>query len=179
VHGECCHTIIVAVFLTSFHQIAPDENGVKGSSSLFAAMARHMVQRGLIGIAAFCRTKSSMPRLVALLPHLEPAEEEGAEDEVFGMNIVTIPFSNEVRPVEVMDLGGVGGEPVTEEEEEAAEDIVRRMQFAEGFQYQDLQSPAIQHMYAVLQAVALNQVRHTYNCKERSETWLVDVCVFV
>lgn len=99
-----------------------------------------------------------MPRLVALLPHMESTEDSG--QEIFGMNIVTIPFSNEMRPVETMDLGGVGGEPVTAEEEDAAEELVRRMQFAEGFQYQDLQSPAIQHMYAVLQAVALNQVRN-------------------
>ena len=137
-------------------QICPDENSIKGSSALFAAMAHCMVQRSLIGIGAFSRTKSSMPRLVALLPHLEPAD--GAENAIFGMNVITIPYSNEIRPVECMDLGGVNGEPLTDEEKTVAVEIARKMQFTDGFQYQDLQSPAIQHMYAVLQAVALNQV---------------------
>lgn len=123
-----------------------------------------MSERALIGVAAFTRTKSSMPRLVAMLPHVEEAEEghegegEGAAAVVFGMDLVTIPYANEVRAVEAMDLGGVAGEALTAEEKDAAMEVVKAMQFSDGFQYQDLQSPAIQYMYSVLQAFALNEV---------------------
>ncbi|CAE7509481.1 XRCC6, partial [Symbiodinium microadriaticum] len=148
-------TLTMDMNLTAPCMISPDENSIKGSTNLFAALAHCMLQRALIGIGAFCRTKSSMPRLVALLPHLEPTD--GADSTIFGLDLVTIPYSNEVRPVECMDLGGVGDEPLSNDEKNAAHNIVRAMQFADGFQYQELQSPAIQYMYAVLQAVALNQ----------------------
>ena len=134
---------------------------MKGSSALFSAMAKCMSERSLIGVAAFTRTKSSMPRLVAMLPHVEAEEghdREGAAAVVFGMDLVTIPYANEVRAVEAMDRGGVAGESLTGEEKDAAMEVVKAMQFSDGFQYQDLQSPAIQYMYSVLQAFALNEV---------------------
>jgi hypothetical protein len=100
-----------------------------------------------------------MPRLVAMLPHFdEEMDESTGRNIVTGMDLVTIPFSNEVRSLEAANMGGVGLEPVTDEEEAAATALVKAMQFDDGFRFQDLQNPARQHMYAVLQAVALNQV---------------------
>jgi hypothetical protein len=40
---------------------------------------------------------------------------------------------------------------------EAAEALVTALQFEDGFQYQSLENPAVQHVYGVLQAIALNQ----------------------
>lgn len=118
-----------------------------------------LIERSLIGIAAFCRTRSSMPRLVAMLPHFdEEIDETTGKNMITGIDLVTIPFSNEVRSLEAANIGGVGLEPVTEEEEAAATALIKAMQFEDGFRYQDLQNPARQNMYAVLQAVALNQV---------------------
>jgi hypothetical protein len=100
-----------------------------------------------------------MPRLVAMLPHTdEEIDESTGRNMITGIDLVTIPYSNEVRSLEAANIGGVGLEPVTPEEEAAATALIKAMQFDDGFRYQDLQNPARQHMYAVLQAVALNQV---------------------
>jgi hypothetical protein len=118
-----------------------------------------LLDRSLIGIAAFCRTRSSMPRLVAMLPHTdEEIDESTGKNMITGIDLVTIPFSNEVRSLEAANIGGVGLESVTPEEEAAATALIKAMQFDDDFRFQDLQNPARQHMYAVLQAVALNQV---------------------
>jgi hypothetical protein len=142
-----CRTSLLSAHLTA--------SSLPPSSSLSAGL----IEKSLIGIAAFCRTRSSMPRLVAMLPHFdEEIDESTGRNMVTGMDLVTIPFSNEVRSMEAANIGGVGLEPVTDEEEAAATALVKAMQFDDGFRYQDLQNPARQHMYAVLQAVALNQV---------------------
>lgn len=118
-----------------------------------------MREKSVIGIAAFCRTRSSMPRLVAMLPHIEEDYDENTGNKVItGLDLVTIPFSNEVRSIDALDIGGCNLEAVTPEEELAAINLVLAMQFSDGFKYQDLQNPARQHVYSVLQAVALNQV---------------------
>lgn len=96
-----------------------------------------------------------------MLPHFDDeVDESTGRNMVTGMDLVTIPFSNEVRSMEAANMGGVGLEPVTDEEEAAATALIKAMQFDDGFRYQDLQNPARQHMYAVLQAVALNQVTY-------------------
>ncbi len=95
-----------------------------------------------------------------MLPHVdEEIDETTGKNILTGIDLVTIPYSNEVRSIEALDIGGIGLDPVNEEEEEAASALIKAMQFADGFRYQDLQNPARQHMYSVLQAVALNQVQ--------------------
>lgn len=119
-----------------------------------------MREKSIIGIAAFCRTRSSMPRLVAMLPHYEDDIDETTGNKIItGLDLITIPFSNEIRSIDALDIGGCNLEAVTSEEEFAATNLINSMQFSDGFKYQDLQNPARQHVYSVLQAVALNQVR--------------------
>lgn len=137
--------------------VFPDDTVVKGSVTLFATVVNHMVEKGLIGIATFSRVKNSMPRLVAMLPRVEEDEsdEEGKKtQEVCGMDLINIPYANEVRDIEALNLGTTD---VSQEEVSAAEAVVKGLQFEDGFSYQTLENPAIQHVYSVLQAIALNQ----------------------
>lgn len=150
--------------ITSPIMICPDDSAVKGSSSLFTSIAHHMVSRGLIGVGAFCRSRSSMPRLVAMMTHIEENPDSGDSTyDITGMNLVTIPYSNEVRSLVSMNSGAVTCDPVSQEEEDVAVSLVKAMQFEDNFDYRDLQNPAIQHIYSVIQAVALNQETPEWN----------------
>jgi hypothetical protein len=133
-----------------------------------------------LGVGAFSRVKGAMPRLVAMFPRLEEQddEEEGSAPAVCGMDLITIPYASEVRDIAALKMGTTDGKEigtsvvkfewmsneivndditVSQEEVEAAEALVTALQFEDGFQYQSLENPMVQHVYGVLQAIALNQ----------------------
>jgi hypothetical protein len=95
------------------------------------------------------RNKSSAPRLVALVPHLEDGEWAG------GMDVVTLPYANEVRaaPIDSTSMPVLSNELI-----DVTEKFVDAFQLDEDFRYVDLENPSIQHVYSVLQAFALNEV---------------------
>ena len=91
--------------------VFPDDTLVKGSVTLFSTIANQMVEKGLIGIGAFSRVKGAMPRLVAMFPRLEEEGNDGDDGapEVCGMDLITIPYANEVRDIAALQLGTTEG----------------------------------------------------------------------
>jgi len=167
------HFIDKSVFGTSYIQdypifIHPDESRIKGSVTLFTALLQDLEAKNLIGIALFARTKRSSPRLVVMLPLQE--EREDGETELVGCNLIPLPFDGECRrsicsgiayDLEDSSTSAVGlvesGNTNIHSAISSAECLIRKLQLGPNFDYRDLENPAIQNFYAVLQAVALSQ----------------------
>lgn len=167
------HFIDESVFGGSFVQdypvfIHPDESRVKGSATLFTALLQDMVAKKVVGVALYARTKRASPRVVVMLPLLEADGGDG-EPEVVGCNLIPLPFDGECRrsintgiAYDLENMSGVDGlveaaNPNIHSAIASAETLIRKLQLGETFDYRDLENPAIQNFYAVLQAVALSQ----------------------
>ena len=159
----------------------PDEKSVKGSATLFSSLLYDLLAKDLIGIALFARNKSSAVRLVALCPQREVTEDDsvvaGGGDNSYsfpvtqqdtnqvaskegtqtqsqpgGINVLPLPYAEEVRGLLSTVTPDALGSTAPPEVVEAATDIVRALRLEAGFSYLDLENPALQQFYSVLQA---------------------------
>jgi Ku70/Ku80 beta-barrel domain/Ku70/Ku80 C-terminal arm len=74
----------------------PDEKRLQGSTALFAALVEDMVQKDLIAVVRFVRSKAAMPRLAAMIPQMEYLNKDGIQMLPLGMHLVQLPFSEEI-----------------------------------------------------------------------------------
>jgi len=142
--------------------IFPNENKVKGSAALFRALLEDLIAKQLIGIAVFARNKSAHPRIVAMVPQQEiEAENEAGLLQSGGFNLIALPFDGELR-----SLHTAGQVTLPHDAVEAAVAVVRSLQMDEQFNYTDLENPALQRFYSVLQAVALTEPGADWRAEE-------------
>lgn len=154
----------------------PDDKRVQGSSSLFTAMVRDMAQMGLVAIVQFVRSAASMPRIGALMPQTEVLSEEGGQLLPLGMNLVPLPFDDEITSKYCEAPSDEGYQPADFAGRGAAEDafldVIKALTMdTTPYQpssstaaqsdrekmcyYRDFFNPALQQFYSVLQAIAL------------------------
>ena len=123
----------------------PNNTSTKGSTDVFTALLQKMVTSNLIAVGLFMRNKSSMPRYVAIAPQ--------SDGEVYtGLSLIVLPFAQEIRNVPAGNIFVPDDDMVA-----AAEEVITALQFEDDFSHTQLENPAIQHFYGVLQAVALQQ----------------------
>lgn len=154
----------------------PDEKKVQGSTSLFAALVRDLSQRGLVAIVQFVRTAAAMPRIAALIPQMETLSEEGIQLLPLGMNLVMLPFDDEISVKYSEVASEEGYQAATFPGKESADEATLAMINALTIDtapyqtrsstvsqadrekmcyYRDMSNPALQQFYSVLQAIAL------------------------
>ena len=159
--------------------IYPHDSTVKGSTLLFAALLEDMAAKDLVAVAELHRTKSSAPRIVALLPQREELDEDEGEGQSVrqrvspGMHMIPLPFASELRPhyttTGVSDASSASA--VTEELVEATSQVISALQLPESFDYATVPNPSVQKFYAVLQAIALSE--ETLDWSEEKDDALV------
>lgn len=140
--------------LSSPYLLYPHEKAVKGSAALFEALLRGCAAKKVVPLVRFNRVDKAMPRLAVLWPQLEVIDEDGCQAQPPAFHLLPMPFCEDVRycPVEATA-------DVPEQGLDAARELVKALAAAlpEGFRYdKDIENPAVQQFYAVLQAVALN-----------------------
>ncbi|KAG1169254.1 hypothetical protein G6F71_008547 [Rhizopus microsporus] len=79
--------------------IYPDESQYEGSTKLFFHLLDGMIKRSKVAICSFMRRKNVAPKLVALVPQAERKDKEGNQIEPPGLQIVTLPYADEIRPI--------------------------------------------------------------------------------
>ncbi|CAM9627081.1 unnamed protein product, partial [Choristocarpus tenellus] len=95
------------------------------------------------------------PRLVALIAQ-EEETEGGLQLSPPGLNMIPLPFADEVRePLNNEEKGSMLCE-VKEESQTAAENVVKALGLAK-VECRRFQNPALQRHYAALQAIALSE----------------------
>ncbi|KAI9557726.1 hypothetical protein GHT06_017555 [Daphnia sinensis] len=99
------------LYLSPASFIYPDEDLVKGCRFLFGVLMDRCQVRGLAPLCILKCTAATKPRIVALLPH---AEKDPEQPSVFGSHVIYLPFLNDVRKFNYVEL--VGSTPVLKDE---------------------------------------------------------------
>ena len=134
----------------------PHEESCKGSSTIFAAFLNSLYKKKLIAVASMMRTKSSSPRLVAMLPQMEILHSDGYQEQPSGFNIIPLPYSNEFRcsPQAASDV------TISVPSSDAinnATTILEKLKLIDDKKYFDIPNPSLQCFYAGLQSIVLTE----------------------
>ncbi|CAA7056686.1 unnamed protein product [Microthlaspi erraticum] len=132
----------------------PSDKEVIGSTRAFIALHRSMLQLGRFAVAFYGST--TPPRLVALIAQDE-IESDGGQVEPPGMNMIYLPYSNDIRDVEELHSNpGVAAPRASEDQLKKASALMRRLELKD-FSVCQFANPALQRHYAMLQAIALDE----------------------
>lgn len=141
--------------LTHSTFVYPDEKVVKGSVALFSGLLRELVRADRIAICRFIARIGAHPRLVALLPQPEQLDEAGAQLKPPGFHLIVLPFADDLRHLRFPE--GDARPTASDAQVDRAKEIVGRLTLAGRFSPESYDNPVLQHHYAMLQALALDQ----------------------
>ncbi|KAI9341588.1 SPOC like C-terminal domain-containing protein [Pilaira anomala] len=85
--------------LTHPYFIYPDDSLYEGSTKAFMALLQSMIKKDRIAICSFVRRDNALPRLVAAIPQIEKLDENGNQIEPPGIQLVVLPYADEIRPL--------------------------------------------------------------------------------
>lgn len=156
----------------SSYFIYPDEALVKGSSALFQMLLTDLIEKKLCAVVRFNRNFNAPAVMAALIPQLEKIDtDDGTQIEPPGFHMLIMPFVEDVRSdPTAMGLYATDStlkQLIRPEQLDAAVQVVDRLSSlalpmssstssSYSSSYRDIQSPAVQQYYSVIQAVALN-----------------------
>lgn len=133
----------------------PDEEVVLGSFCMAIALHRAMVKLQKFALAVW--GKSTQPRHVALIAQEEKLDEDGAQMEPPGFQMIFLPYFDDIRAAEKYHLWqGKPAPRATEEQVAAAAAMVKKLSVKD-FSMQQIENPSLQTHYAMLQVLALNE----------------------
>jgi ATP-dependent DNA helicase 2 subunit 1 len=136
----------------------PDDDAYAGSSRAFIALHSVLLESDLVAVCRFTRASNASPRMVAMVPQ-EEVVEEGRQVVPPGLNIIFLPYVDEIRGNE----NGTGLPAAEPHQVEAAEELVDALILSDDFDCRAYQNPALQKHYAALQAIALNESSLEWN----------------
>jgi len=144
----------------SSYFIYPDDALVKGSSVLFQMLLTDLTEKKLCAVVRFNRNFNAPAVIAALIPQLEKIDD-GTQIEPPGFHMLIMPFVEDVRSdptvVGLYASDNSLKQLIRPEQLDAAVQVVDRLSLAFPLpSYRDIQSPAVQQYYSVIQAVALN-----------------------
>ncbi|KAF8080679.1 hypothetical protein N665_0929s0031 [Sinapis alba] len=132
----------------------PSDKEVIGSTRAFIALHRSMIQLGRFAVAFYGGT--TPPRLVALVAQDE-IESDGGQVEPPGMNMIYLPYANDIRDIEELhSKPGVAAPRASDDQLKKASALMRRLELKD-FSVCQFANPALQRHYAILQAIALDE----------------------
>ncbi|KAL3161464.1 hypothetical protein ABBQ32_010347 [Trebouxia sp. C0010 RCD-2024] len=176
-HNMLCHSKLNSAFLEGlrllgfkpcsllkhYHQLRsptflyPDERSMAGSTQTFIAFHAAMLAKEKMAVCSFVRTQASEPRLVAVIPQVEEVDDFGVQVTPPGMNLVYLPYSDDVRQPEAdTTFTGLAHPRADEAQIEAAERLMAALSLPE-FASSNIPNPTLQRHYQVLEAYALNE----------------------
>jgi ATP-dependent DNA helicase 2 subunit 1 len=170
-HFVPIHALPLSCNVDTPYFIFPDDKTIAKSSVMFSALLHTLQMKKLVAVVAFTRTTNSVTRAAALIPQIEELDENGCQVSNAGFHLVMLPFLEEYRhsPFSALNANIFANEmdlSVNEKEEKsdlseldlAMDSLVEDMQLAADFNYStDIESPALQKFYSILQAVALGE----------------------
>lgn len=152
--------------------VHPDETTIIGSSVAFHALVQAMEELRFVAIFLFKPMSNRWPRFVAGIPMVEKPikDDDGNNTNLFehgGMNLIFLPYSDDIRPVKPFIIEEEDEERV---QVEADHDLVSSMRAIinrsvdlecdgkpEPEQVKLMEDPQKSRFYAVLEAIALSE----------------------
>ncbi|EOY13402.1 KU70 isoform 3 [Theobroma cacao] len=134
--------------------VYPSDQEVVGSTCIFIALYRSMLRLKRFAVAFY--GSSSHPQLVALVAQDEVAKA-GVQIEPPGINMIYLPYSDDIRDVEEIFPDTDDDAPRADEDQiQKAAALIKRIDMRD-FSVSQFANPALQRHYAVLQALALEE----------------------
>jgi ATP-dependent DNA helicase 2 subunit 1 len=130
--------------------VYPDDTTVQGSSQAFGALLEKMLELNQIGIGRLTPRRNQAPRMVALLPQRETADDDGTQLFPPGWHVIYLPFADDIRTLELPPPGVFDADDV-----KAAKAMIKKLRIR--FDSSRFENPALQRHYANLQALALDR----------------------
>ncbi|XP_062170512.1 ATP-dependent DNA helicase 2 subunit KU70 [Alnus glutinosa] len=135
--------------------VFPSDEEVIGSTCIFIALHRSMLRLKRFALAFY--GSSSHPRLVALIAQDEIVSH-GGQIEPPGMHMINLPYCEDIRHVEELYSDSSGATPkATDDQIKKATALMKRIDLKD-FSVCQFSNPALQRHYAVLQALALEEL---------------------
>mmetsp|Transcript_40681 Transcript_40681/g.77682 ORF Transcript_40681/g.77682 Transcript_40681/m.77682 type:complete len:614 (+) Transcript_40681:129-1970(+) len=135
--------------------IYPDEEIGQGSTRAFIALHQAMIRLDRCAVVWAQTTSSTAPRMAVLMAQNEQIDDIG-QREPPGMNLVYLPFLNDIRQPEKEEFEERGWQPpkATPDMTRAAKNLIDSWQL-EDFDCRDVLNPALQKHYTMLENLAL------------------------
>lgn len=105
--------------------VYPSEGYIEGSTKAFIALLSAMVRKRKFALARLIARKSSEPRLVALVPQEEVADELG-QVQPSGFHVVFLPYLDDIRDIPVESR-----EHPTRDKIDAAKTLIAKLKLAD------------------------------------------------
>lgn len=116
--------------------VYPSEGYIEGSNKAFVALLTAMVKKQKYALARLIARKTSEPRLVALVPQEEVADELG-QVQPSGFTVVFLPYLDDIRDITVE-----GHERATQEKVDAAKTLISKLKLVEVPSFENPGPPA-------------------------------------
>lgn len=123
--------------IRSSYFLYPSEGYIEGSSKAFVALLNAMAKKQKYALARLIARKSSEPRLVALLPQEEVADELG-QVQPSGFNVIFLPYLDDIRDIPVETH-----ENATDEQVDAAKALISKLKLTEVPSFENPGTPVI------------------------------------
>lgn len=138
--------------------IFPTEADVVGSTRVFSALWRKLLDSDKMAIAWYIARKNAVPQIVAILPSRNPSDEEsGTQSLPAGLWLYPLPFVDDTR-----DLTQLKTQPPVRASNELVDKmriIVENLQMPKGvYDPSRVPNPSLQWHYKVLQDIALDEI---------------------
>eukprot|EP00013_Stygamoeba_regulata_P018343 CAMPEP_0177680768 /NCGR_PEP_ID=MMETSP0447-20121125/30351_1 /TAXON_ID=0 /ORGANISM="Stygamoeba regulata, Strain BSH-02190019" /LENGTH=661 /DNA_ID=CAMNT_0019190125 /DNA_START=29 /DNA_END=2014 /DNA_ORIENTATION=- len=130
--------------------VYPDDTTVLGSSQAFGALLEKMLELDQIGVGRLTPRRNQAPRMVALLPQRETADDDGTQLFPPGWHVIYLPFADDIRTLELPP-----SVPFDAEDVKTAKAMIKKLRIR--FDSSRFEDPALQRHYANLQALALDR----------------------
>ncbi|SNX84766.1 related to ATP-dependent DNA helicase II, 70 kDa subunit [Melanopsichium pennsylvanicum] len=134
--------------------IYPSDAEWKGSRKTFSALLNSMVKKNKVGLGLFMPRQNVVPVFVAIVPQEEEIGQDGQQMVAPGMNIVTLPYADDVRDVPTNLLHT---EDAKDDQIDKAIAFIERYQKKQPFNPDHYPNPALNHHYEVLMATAFQE----------------------
>ncbi|XP_031481658.1 ATP-dependent DNA helicase 2 subunit KU70 isoform X2 [Nymphaea colorata] len=143
----------------------PNDEEIIGSTCVFVALHRAMIRLGRYAVAFYGNL--SHPQLVALLAQNE-VTSPGGQVEPPGMHMIYLPFSDDIRHVEELQMDDEDNIPhATDDQVKSATSLLKRVDLRD-FSVCQFANPALQRHYAILQALALGEDEELPDVKDET-----------
>lgn len=130
--------------------IYPDEAAVAGSTVLFTSLLDRMIKLDKIAIVNIVARSNASCRFAALLPSEEKIDAEGIQVFPPGFHVITLPFCEDIRDVDVPKTSEVPENLV-----DKAKALVEKLRIR--FDARNFENPVLQSHYSTLYALALDK----------------------
>ncbi|KAL4434506.1 hypothetical protein ABPG74_007290 [Tetrahymena malaccensis] len=134
--------------------IYPDNSLVKGSSQLFDAMIKKMIQKEKIAIVKIINRKGSQLRFGCLLPQLEEYSPIDHIQIPPGFHLITLPYCGEIN--HLPKIAKPGTTKISQEMILVTKLLMNLLEIQD-FDFRNFENPSNSHFYSVLEAIALKE----------------------